>query len=116
MAMDLTTLKSLLGLAAEDTSKDVVLQFAMDYVTEAIKDYCHVDAIPDGLDYTAYEMAVDYVQNSGVGSMEAPMAAKAVTMGDFSATLDRTASAAYEAGILKNYKGRLNRYRKLVWP
>ena len=52
--MDLAKLKALLGI--EDDSKDMVLEFVIADVEEIIKNYCHVEKMPDGLINTGYRM------------------------------------------------------------
>ena len=59
--MELAKLKALLGI--EDDSKDVVLEFVIADVEETIKNYCHVEKMPDGLTNTGYRMAMDLYRN-----------------------------------------------------
>ena len=59
--MELAKLKALLGI--EGDSKDVVLEFVIADVEEIIKNYCHVEEMPDGLQNTGYRMAMDLYRN-----------------------------------------------------
>ena len=47
--MELSRLKQLLGIDEGDTSKDVSLSFVISDVEEIIKNYCHIEEVPDGL-------------------------------------------------------------------
>ena len=64
--MELAKLKALLGI--EGDSKDVVLEFVIADVEEIIKNYCHVEEMPDGLQNTGYRMAMDLYRNENIGS------------------------------------------------
>ena len=69
--MDVKTLKMLLGIDGDDTSKDALLTFTLANVEEIIKNYCHVRRVPDGLSHTALRMAVDLYRNEGFGGSHA---------------------------------------------
>lgn len=58
-SMEVAKLKALLGI--EDESKDVILEFVIADVEETIKNYCHVEEMPEGLQNTGYRMAMDLV-------------------------------------------------------
>ena len=64
--MELAKLKAILGI--EDDSKDVILEFVIADVEETIKNYCHVDSVPEGLVNTGYRMAMDLYRNENIGS------------------------------------------------
>ena len=112
--MELGKLKGLLGIPGEDTSQDVPLQFILDDVEETVKNYCSLDAVPDGLMNTAYRMAVDLYRYDPPGVEEAPVIVASISEGDTSTGFLSTAEAL-NGGILKDYQGQLNRYRRLVW-
>ena len=65
--MELGRLKQLLGIDEGDTSKDVSLSFVISDVEEIIKNYCHIEEVPDGLLNTAYRMAIDLYRNEKPG-------------------------------------------------
>ena len=112
--MELGKLKGLLGIPGEDTSQDVPLQFILDDVEETVKNYCSLDAVPDGLMNTAYRMAVDLYRYDRPGVEEAPVMVASISEGDTSTGFVSTAEAL-NGGILKDYQGQLNRYRRMVW-
>lgn len=112
--MELGKLKGLLGIPGEDTSQDVPLQFILDDVEETVKNYCSLAAVPDGLMNTAYRMAVDLYRYDRPGVEEAPVMVASISEGDTSTGFVSTAEAL-NGGILKDYQGQLNRYRRMVW-
>lgn len=116
MALELTTLKALLGIT--DTTQDAALQFVLDDVTETICNYCHVDELPLGLTNTAYRMAIDIYRAEGIGSAAAPAGTvSSIKEGDTTVSFVRQASeSSYTASVLKQYEAQLNRYRRVIRP
>lgn len=105
-------LKSLCGIT--DTSSDALLEFSLSDAEEIIKNYCHIDAIPDGLNNTLVRMAADIFRNDATGSATVPQNVTSVTRGDISTSYGDL-SAEYTASLLKDYRYSLNAYRKLVF-
>lgn len=112
--MELGKLKALLGIPEVDTSQDVPLQFVLDDVRETILNYCNVEELPSGLINTAYRMAIDLYRHSRPGAAEAPVKVSSITEGNTSTSF-ASAADALQGGVLADYKGQLNRYRKLRW-
>ena len=112
--MEVAKLKELLGI--EDESKDVILEFVIADVEETIKNYCHVDEMPDGLQNTGYRMAMDLYRNENIGSeLAAVGSVSSITEGDTSTSFRQYVDDNFKDTVLKNYKSSLNRYRKVVW-
>ena len=108
--MELAKLKAFLGI--EDGSKDVILEFVIVDVEEIIKNYCHVDTVPDGLVNTAYRMAMDLYRDENIGSETAAVGAvSSISEGDTSTSFQQYVDANFKDTVLKNYKSSLNRYR-----
>lgn len=112
--MELGKLKALIGIPADDTAQDIPLQFVLDDVRETILNYCNLNELPDGLINTAYRMALDLYRNERPGEEEAPLTVASISEGDTSTSFTNAANAL-AGGVLKDYQGQLNRYRKLVW-
>lgn len=110
--MGLEKLKGLLGIPAEDTSRDSSLQFVLDDVLETILNYCNLKELPSGLANTAVRMAVDLYRAEQPGAADSAVRVASITEGDTSTSFV-SAADALAGGILKDYRGRLNRYRKL---
>lgn len=112
--MDLAKLKALLGI--EDDSKDVILEFVIADVEETIKNYCHVEEMPDGLVNTGYRMAMDLYRNENIGSETAAVGTvSSISEGDTSTSFQQYVDNNFKDTVLKNYKSSLNRYRKVAW-
>ena len=112
--MDLAKLKALLGI--EDDSKDVILEFVIADVEETIKNYCHVEEMPDGLLNTGYRMAMDLYRNENIGSETAAVGTvSSISEGDTSTSFQQYVDNNFKDTVLKNYKSSLNRYRKVAW-
>lgn len=112
--MEVAKLKELLGI--EDESKDAILEFVIADVEETIKNYCHVDEMPDGLQNTGYRMAMDLYRNENIGSESAAVGSvSSITEGDTSTSFRQYVDDNFKDTVLKNYKSSLNRYRKVVW-
>lgn len=112
--MDVQTLKMLLGIDGDDTSKDALLTFALGNVEEIIKNYCHVMRVPDGLSHTALRMAADLYRNEGFGGAEAGSGkATSIKEGDSQVNFGGTYDDGFATSLLKNYEPQLRRYRRL---
>lgn len=110
--VELTRLKGLLGIAESDVSKDCSLQFIVDDVAETILNYCNLKDLPAGLTNTVYRMAIDLYRHERPGETEVPMTVTSISEGDTSTSFAGVTDTLTES-ILKNYRGQLNRYRKL---
>ena len=113
--MELDKLKALLGIELDDTSKDVILEFTMDNVKEVIFNYCHIEELAEGLINTAYRMCLDLYRNENLGDESNPLGSiSSISEGDTSTSF-RSNATEFKDSLLKDYKKKLNKYRKLVW-
>lgn len=112
--MEAGKLKGLLGIPEGDTSQDLSLEFIIDDVTETILSYCNLEELPAGLTNTAYRMAIDLYRYDRPGDSSAPVTVVSISEGDTSTSFT-SAADALNGGLLKDYQGQLNRYRKLRW-
>ncbi len=110
--MEITRIKELLGVPAENTSQDVSLTFIADIVKETVLNYCNLDALPDGLKNTCLRMAVDLYRYEKPTESGVPLRVASITEGD-TATSFSVLNDALKGTILKDYKGQLNRYRRM---
>lgn len=113
--MELKKLKDLIGISKEDASKDVSLEFIMDSVKEIIMNYCNVDEIPDGLNTTAYRMALDIYQNDNVSAESKTGPVSSITEGDTTVSFDTSSGDAFKDSLIKKYEAQLKRYRRVVF-
>lgn len=114
--MELEKIKRLLGIAFDDTSQDIIIQFIIDDVTETILNYCNINQLPSGLYQTAYRMAIDLYRNESIGDTDAPIGSVAsIKEGDTTTNFNKSVDDHFKDTLLKNYTAQLNRYRKLAW-
>lgn len=52
----------------ENSTIDTILEFIIADIEEIIKNYCHVDEVPEGLLNTSYRMAIDLYRNENIGN------------------------------------------------
>lgn len=113
--MELDRLKILLGLSADDTTKDTVLEFIIDNVKEVIVNHCNIEEVPEGLYNTGYRMCIDLYRNENLGDEQTPLGSiSSISEGDTSTSF-RSNITEFKDNILKDYKKQLNRYRKVAW-
>lgn len=113
--MELEKLKALLGISADDTSKDIILEFTIDNVKEIIFNHCHIEELPQSLINTAYRMCLDLYRNENLGSEEGALGSiSSISEGDTSTSF-RSNATEFKDSLLKDYKNQLNKYRKVVW-
>ncbi len=110
----LEKLKLLLGVEGE--AQDFLLQFTLDSVEETILNYCNIKELPQGLEMTAYRMAMDLHRNENLGAEEsAPGSISSLTEGDTSVSYNSCVTDGYKDTLLKAYEKQLNRYRRVVF-
>ncbi len=116
MTLSLEKFKQLLGIT--DAAQDTALQFILDDVTETILNYCHLPELPEGLENTAYRMAMDIYRAEGIGASDVPAGnVTSIKEGDTTVAFRQAASESfYASSVLKNYAAQLNRYRRLIRP
>ena len=108
-------LKSLLGIAEDDTSKDINIKFSLEDAYETIQNYCHTEGVNKGLYNTMFRMAIDLYRNENIGSEESSMGVvSSISEGDTTVSYKNPASD-FKESLLKNYKIQLTRYRKIEW-
>lgn len=112
--MEVEVLKDLLGVSREDSSKDIVLQFVLLQVEDIILNYCNLEEIPERLINTAYRMAVELYRSENLGEEENKLQVSSLSEGDTSTSFSN-ASDNIQGTLLKDYKGQLNRFRKVRW-
>lgn len=105
-------LKQLLGISADDATKDILVQFSLDDAESVILNYCNLTAVPDGLKTTCLKMALDLYRNENLGSVESGKYVSSISEGDSSVGF-KTNHSEFKESLLKNYLAQLNRYRRL---
>lgn len=112
--LGLEKLKLLLGISGEQ--QDALLQFTLDDVEDMICAYCNIEVLPEGLENTAYRMAMELYRNENLGHEESPPGSvSSISEGDTSTSFNPYVSEGYKDSLLKDYKAVLNRYRRVVF-
>lgn len=111
----LNKLKGLLGIEIIDISKDTILEFALEDVENIVKDYCNITEIPEALNTTVIRMAMDLYRNENLGDESNPLGSISSISDGNTSTSFRSSASEFKDSLLKDYKGRLINYRKLVW-
>lgn len=116
----LENIKMLLGISSSDTSKDVLLNYWIDYYTRMVLKYCHIDALNKDLEMIIEQMVLDKVGgigSTGTATDKQPEGVKSITRGDYSITYKDTISDKQSTQLLDkiaiNFQGQLNLYRRL---
>lgn len=106
------------------------IQLAVMEVEEVIKNYCNIDEVPEALNYTWANMAVDLIkynyESNNSGSEVAADAAdvSSLKVGDTQIQLGGGSSSRAKVlnshrpnldQIVMNYQSQLNRFRRMVW-
>jgi hypothetical protein len=111
----------ILGISESDAEKGGLLDFVLETVTDMIKNYCHIDTLPDGLHNVAVRMAAElwraegYGETGGTGGQRVT----SVRRGDVTTSFGSAGGEYNEntgaggASFLKNYTKQLQAYRQL---
>lgn len=110
--MELERIKELLGVSKDDTSQDVPLQFVLDIVEETVLNYCNLEELPNRVIGTCYRMAIDLYRYEKPSDAGGPIRVASITEGDTSTSFGLLGDIL-RGTILKDYKGQLNRYRRM---
>ena len=110
-------LKSLLGIAEDDTSKDISIKFSLEDAFEIIQEHCNTNGVAKPLYNTMFRIAIDLYRNENIGSEDEKQVIESISEGDTkigykssSENLDQ-----FKKSLLNDYKSNLNKYRKVRW-
>lgn len=105
-------LSALLGLKEPDEAASAHVEFVLENATDTVKNYCHINEIPEGLETTVLRMAMDIYRNEQLGNDDVPRSVSSVQIGDTNTSFKESTTVFLDS-IMKNYKAVLNRYRKV---
>ncbi len=105
------------GKLVDSDVDDITVALAIDEAAEIIKNYCHIEEVPEGLKYTWANMAAGLARaaNFDRGGMAGnPGPLSSISMGDtsYSFATDRKGGAELVSEIANEFKAQLNRYRR----
>ena len=111
----LNTLKGMLGISLTDNTKDATLNFTIEDIENIVKEHCHITEIPEALNTTVIRMSIDLYRNENLGNESIALGSISSISEGSTSTSFRSSAAEFKDSLLKDYKSRLNKYRKLVW-
>lgn len=116
MDLEVARLKRILGIAPDDLTQDGNLEFILADVAETICNYCNISKVPQGLQYTAYRMALHLYRNEAIGEAEGPLGSvSSIREGDVTTSFHQSVDSEFKNSLLKDYAAQLNRYRRVAW-
>jgi len=106
----------ILGKSNPTSDETELLQFVLDSAVDKVKNYCHIETVPKGLENTVVRIAADFWRSEGYGNEEKPREVTSVKRGDVSTSFASvSASEAVQSDFLSKYRAELNSFRKLKW-
>ena len=91
---------------------DNVDQFTFDYTERLIKNYCHLDYIPEELEETLIDMVCEIEKTRGYGQSEKTGAIGAITEGDISVSFKDISENMLD---IKDFRKQLENFRRPKW-
>ncbi len=79
------------------------------------KNYCGIDEIPEGLESTVIDIAVDIFKSGQYGGADETGRLKSITEGDISMSFGDTLFEQYGLSSIKNYEKRMIPFRRIKW-
>ena len=96
-----------------------LLEFAVDLVSDTIKNYCNIASVPAGLNNVAAAMVLDAWRQHQFGKGELEPEIKGVSRMDasysFASASEQMQQIVSDPGFTQDYRTQLNAYRKLRW-
>ncbi len=104
----------ILGKSNPKVGETEILQFVLDLAADKVKNYCHIETVPKGLENTVVRIAADLWRAEGYGSEDKPREVTSVKRGDVSTSFASvSASETVQSDFLSKYRPELNSFRKL---
>jgi len=93
------------------------MELAIEEVSEVVKNYCNRDDVPSELNFTVANMAIDLLKYTSPESGDSDVSTSDVSsirMGDMTINLRSRSHVAKLDELTMDYKGQLNKFRRLV--
>lgn len=105
-----------LGKSNPTSDETELLQFVLDLACDKVKNYCHTETVPKGLENTVVRIAADLWRAEGYGNEDKPREVTSVKRGDVSTSFASVSeSETVQSDFLSKYRPELNSFRKLKW-
>ena len=98
---------------AEDS--DLNLEYALDSAISIAKNYCGIKELPEELENTVIDMAIDIFKSGQYGGEDESGRLKSITEGDISMSFGDTLYEQYGLSNIKNYEKRMMPFRRIKW-
>ena len=100
-------------------AEEALLTFAAGLVCDAIKNYCNLTEVPEGLYHVAASMVLDVWRQTQFGQEQLHPQAKGISRGDtsftFASPAEQMQALVSTPAFARNYVPQLNAFRKLRW-
>ncbi len=94
---------------------DFNLEYSLDSAISIIKNYCGIESIPEGLENTVIDMAVDIFKSGQYSGEYEGGRLKSITEGDISMSFGDMLYEQYGLSGVKNYEKRMMPFRRIKW-
>ena len=98
---------------AEDS--DLNIEYALDSAISIAKNYCGIKGVPEELENTVIDMAIDIFKSGQYGGEDESGRLKSITEGDISMSFGDTLYEQYGLSNIKNYEKRMMPFRRIKW-
>ena len=105
----LEKLKQLIGIT--DDTKDFILEFTIERIENAIKDYCNIKEIPEEINNAVLSMGMELYRAENFEGEEEGKDIKSIQVGDTTTTFETNKKIDIPKEFLKNYKAQLESIR-----
>lgn len=119
--MDEQYVNTILGMVKElgqfQDDKDTLIKLQIRFVTRKVLNYINHTTVPEALYEVVAEMVTQVMMSGGSTVIQGSGAVKKITRGDYSVEYDvgaqEVGGSTKQADILTDYRGQLNRYRRV---
>lgn len=106
----INTLMEMYGISESDRTK---AENCINGACEYVKNYCHIKEIPNDLKHTIILMSADLYRNDISVQSGQFDSVTSIKVGDATVSYGNDTSSL--TSVFKDYKSRLNKFRRLVW-
>ncbi len=112
----LDRLKLILGISPEEEEQiQHTLDFALQRVEDAVKNYCNITEIPKGLETLVLQMAAEVYHSETSGLLAEGAVVKSIAKGDTKTEFHIPSRGNTVISLVNDYKTELQAYRKVRW-
>ena len=94
---------------------DLNLEYALDSAISIAKNYCGIKELPEELENTVIDMAIDIFKSGQYGQEDESGILNSITEGDISMSFGDALFEQYGLSSIKNYEKRMMPFRRIKW-